>query len=48
MLGQNDLNIGKNYQNDGLFFLGFEKVLKMQASDIYKFIAEVLMKLKLT
>ena len=34
MLGKNGLHIGiqreKSHQNDELFFLGFEKVLKMQ------------------
>ena len=38
MLGKNGLHIRiqqeKSYQNDELFFLGFEKVLKMQASVI--------------
>ena len=38
MLGKNGLYIRiqqeKSYQNDELFFLGFEKVLKMQASVI--------------
>ena len=40
-LGKNGLHIRiqqeKNYQNDELFFLGFKKVLKMQAhvSSIY-------------
>ena len=36
MLGKNGLHIRiqqeKSYQNDKLFYLGFEKVLKMQAS----------------
>ena len=38
MLGKNGLHIRiqqeKSYQNDKLFYLGFEKVLKMQASVI--------------
>ena len=39
MLGDNGLNIRiqheKNYQNDELFVLGFEKGLKMQACVIF-------------
>ena len=39
MLGKNGLHIRvhheKSHQNDDFFFLGFEKVLKMQASNIY-------------
>ena len=41
MQGKNSLDIRnqqeKNYQNDELFFLGFEKVKKMQASVIKNF-----------
>ena len=41
MLGKNGLHIRiqqeKSYQNDKLFYLGFEKVLKMKASVILDF-----------
>ena len=40
MLGKNGLHIRiqqeKSYQKDELFFLGFEEVLKMQASVVNK------------
>ena len=42
MLGKKDLHmriqLEKSYQNDELFFLGFQKVLKMQASVIERVI----------
>ena len=41
MLGKNGFHIRiqheKSYQNDEVFFLGFEKVLKVQASAINNF-----------
>ena len=41
-VGKNDLNIcivkEKSYQNDELFFMGIEMVLKLQASVIFHYI----------
>ena len=46
MLGKNGFHIRiqqeKSYQNDELFFLGFEKVLKLQGSVVMAFISFVI------